>query len=477
MTIRTSRGSGIIAAVAFFVFFVSSTAMAAVIWTTEMVDSNGNAGLYNSLALDTMGNPHISYFSQSYASEFVDLKYAYKSGGIWHIETVDSVYTAGSISLVLDSHANPHISYTPNSSSYSPGILKYAVKIGDVWQTETIDNNGSVPCSSLAVDSSGTRHISYIVDDWDAGGSFALKYASKSGGGWQIETVNSDQGGGVSTSLALDSSGNPRIGFSYNDYDTIVGYASKSGDSWQIEKLALGAFPTLALDGSGIPHISYVSNGLGEDPLLNYTVKTGDIWQTETADSKNTYPYTISSLTLDSSGNPHISYTTGPPYPVYFTLKYAFKTVDSWQTETVDSSADVGMYNSLALDKSSGPHISYYDNTNHHLKYALRTNTMSLRNQFYRSFLRTRRTVWMVLIADGQQSNQQDRSITIVGPGDNFQGVSVNEAKRVFSLGKLLYIPLIIDKGATLGQWKIICTFSLPEAGQVKRIEESFTIQ
>ena len=74
------------------------------------------------------------------------------------------------------------------------------------------------------------------------------------------------------------------------------------------------------------------------------------------------------SLALDSSGNPHISYyQSGDGWG---SLEYASWDGSTWNIETVDSSGDVGQDHSLALDSSGNPHISYYDADNGTLKYA-----------------------------------------------------------------------------------------------------------
>ena len=76
------------------------------VWQIERVDSNG-LGNYSSLALDSSGWPHISYWDYTNA----DLKYAYKDASGWHIETVDYVgYVGAYTSLALDSADHPHIS-------------------------------------------------------------------------------------------------------------------------------------------------------------------------------------------------------------------------------------------------------------------------------------------------------------------------------------------------------------------------------
>ena len=88
-------------------------------------------------------------------------------------------------------------------------------------------------------------------------------------------------------------------------------------------------------------------------------------WHVETVDSRE-YVGLYTSLALDGSGYPHISYfdfTNGD-------LRYAYRDASGWHIQTVDSWRRVGLYTSLALDEDGYPHISYYDDTNGDLKYA-----------------------------------------------------------------------------------------------------------
>jgi len=75
------------------------------------------------------------------------------------------------------------------------------------------------------------------------------------------------------------------------------------------------------------------------------------------------------SLALDASDRPHISYYYDDATNA--DLKYAWYDGSAWHLETADSAGNVGADTSLALDASDRPHISYYDATNADLKYAL----------------------------------------------------------------------------------------------------------
>jgi hypothetical protein len=289
--------------------------------------------------------------------------------GIWYIETVDGVGRVGdNCSIALDSEGNPHISYTEYDNILPAWYVKYASRQGGTWSTDTVECGGfnlGYSLTSLAMDSNNNPHICY--EDYQAN---SLKYAYYDTD-WHIETVDSDPGSwNMSTpSIALDSADKPHISYLAYDYDgnNDLWYAHKRGVAdWQLEYVTSALLwsnaTSIALDSDDKPHISYCYSYPSND--LKYAYYDGT-WYIETADTAGGVGF-YCSLALDSDNNPHISYYDGTNDD----LKYAYFDGVSWNVETVDNYGDVGRYTSIALDSAGNPHISYYDGTNDDLKYA-----------------------------------------------------------------------------------------------------------
>jgi len=225
------------------------------------------------------------------------------------------------------------------------------------WHIETLDSDEYAGWNTaIALDSSGGPHISY----YNAMNGI-LKYARWTDifNLWDLETVDSTLGFadlGVRY-LAVDSLGDPHMAF-YNVY------ARKSGGAWSKQYLPDGGmYSSLALDSSDNPHISY---GNGYD--LKYAMWTGSAWNVETVDTAQINMYIC--IALDSSNNPHISYRG-----LDGGVKYAVRIGNAWSIESVDSTPEgISIYGgsaSLALDSGDNPHISYQGS--YGLRYARRS--------------------------------------------------------------------------------------------------------
>ncbi|HNT76397.1 MAG TPA: hypothetical protein PKH77_15385 [Anaerolineae bacterium] len=205
-------------------------------------------GDYPALALDTYGRPHISYYNRSSG----DLEYASWNGTAWSTSKVDSAGTVGVYtSLVLDSLNRPHISYADRDN----GTLKYATFNGSGWVTETVDGGMAMyyEHSSVDVDRNNLPHIAYRSNS-------NLKFASKSGGSWSTQTIDDAGNTGSFCSLAFDNYDRPHISYwSYTDWK--IKYATRSGAGWQIADVHSGSYSALAVDLGNHPHIVYWEGG------------------------------------------------------------------------------------------------------------------------------------------------------------------------------------------------------------------------
>lgn len=371
-------------------------------WTIETVDS-GYSG-YTSLAIDGDGNPAISYCISG------DLKYTYWNGSAWSVVTVDSEVIEGArTSLAFDSNGNPAISYHERDRGPGHGI-KFAMWNGSSWDVEAVDIVGTAGYmpghTALAFENDVDPIIAYWGDDLD------LYCARNDGSGWSIETIDST---GEYPSIAIDGNGNPAISYYYSSQG--LRYALWNGSSWDIEYVdtgtRVGLNTSLEFDASGNPAISYRDATDLNNGDLKFAKWNGSSWDIEVV-AEDTFHVSAgyNSLALDSSGNPAISY-----YHDDSDLKFARWNGSTWNLTIVDSEGFVGAFNSLAFDDDDNLAMSYSGS----LKVARLDNT-------YNTWLdATGTTLWsysMPTLTDGnyevKAKSTDDASNASIIASDNF---------------------------------------------------------
>lgn len=128
------------------------------VWHSEILTTTFNSFTPVSLALDDMDIPHIAFAEPSPPYR---LHYGYQvtqtiTGTVWAFETVTD-YFGQALSLALDSEGNPYISY----SEFNDTDLYLAYKNGGEWHTETVDTEYDIRRSSLSLDPQNNPIVAY----------------------------------------------------------------------------------------------------------------------------------------------------------------------------------------------------------------------------------------------------------------------------------------------------------------------------
>lgn len=341
----------------------------AVKWKTEIVDGSGDKGWYSSLALNTSGRPCIAYVN----NDTDHLRYTFWTGSAWVFQDIDTSSKAQQPSLFHPQVllGSPRVTYYDLATA----SLKYSWR-GNIapfaWATtpETVDTGGVGWGSSLVVDENGTPKVSYC--DFT---NSKLKYALRGNDGlWLKQSLDdacSLMEGVGETSLALDTSGNPRITYWSGRK---LKYAYYDG-SWHYQELNslvggdVGRGNSLTRDQDSWFHVSYVfcSDTLLTSCTLKYAHRNLTNWVIFNPPIDIAQPNGQTAIAVDDEGGVHIC------YPKDGNLNYAYnssKGFSTWVTQTVDGGIPhVGEFCSLKLDPQGKPRIAYFDRTYLDLKY------------------------------------------------------------------------------------------------------------
>ncbi len=194
-----------------------------------------------------------------------------------------------------------------------------------------------------------------------AGGSSAGGASGTGCSTWTTEFVNTPGDGGEFSSIQIDGSGRPHIGYGNRAQ---VRYALKDS-SWTIELLENAGQMlsiSLALDSGGTPHVAYPNYLTG---AYRYASRGGSSWTIETiADAEVLDASTGIGLALDSADHAHAAYfdfTAGD-------TRYATNASGTWAAQTIEHlglfttpGAATDEWVGLALDAGGHAHVSYLD--------------------------------------------------------------------------------------------------------------------
>ncbi|MFO7691665.1 MAG: hypothetical protein R6V57_01145, partial [Vicinamibacterales bacterium] len=229
---------------------------------------------------------------------------------------------------------------------------------------------------------------------------------------WVVQEVDVLRSALGRLSIALDDDGSPHVAYyattpGETGYEIWYAYLHEDG-VWQTESVGdtVGvAHGSLALDGSGRPHVAYVAeNPITKAQELVHVTRTDGVWSAPEAVVTN--PAAPLSTLVDASDATHIGYNTqtsglmdafrlaaggwsltlvaseaqsgilaldplGRPHALYanahfvspypsFALTYAFPDgIGGWVSETVDGTSNSGHSASLAFDGDGRAHVGY----------------------------------------------------------------------------------------------------------------------
>ena len=311
-----------------------------------------------SMALDSKDHIHIVYNDLTSTQTWDnDLKYTTNISGSFRQETMRTAIGPISESrpgIAVDSADQLHVIYLDSHTNE----LKYAFKASNNWEFSTITSLGTGQGKGIAIDSHGAPHISYC-------GETGLYYATNTGEGWQIETIDQDVDNpgfmGSENAIALDADDKVHIGY-YDCTNNRLLYASNSSGEWQTaiinNNVTVGNDEiSIALDMNNQVHLSY--HNLAEKDLI-YASNPSGVWVNTVLDY---HSGGFSSLAIDSTNKIHISYQNSG-------LKYATNSSGNWITEIIDDNGYMGFHSAIAIDSNDKIHICFHNYQDGNLLYA-----------------------------------------------------------------------------------------------------------
>lgn len=237
------------------------------VWKLEIAADDGHDGWDNRIIVDSQNVVHMTGIDpQEFNGDGVEY-YRRNADGSWTVEDIGSgkLTYQFATSLALDPDGNPHVTF------FNQPEKDLALSSRDAsgnWTVTTVDESGDTGLfAQILIDDSGRFHISYGSQPRPS--ALTIKYATRGAGetDWTITEIDTLQnfrtgqtGARNSTSIALDSNGNPVI--AYSDQDSVK-IAVLNGTAWTTETIAtatddeFGQIVSLKLDADDNAHVVF----------------------------------------------------------------------------------------------------------------------------------------------------------------------------------------------------------------------------
>ncbi len=378
-------------------------------WVVEVVDSWG-VGSYVSIAISShTGTTYISYYA--YGSKDLKMATWVGAGGNcgptsnWYCETVDSGGDVGKYNSIAinPTVALPVIAYY-DATNKALKLARWGGQAG--WDIRTVDDTDPGPVglyTSLKIDSDGWPHISYHGNIAPVGNNYWLFYATHASGSagsctngdFQCDRIDKATFGGP-TSLDMNDLGH--IGIAYNDMgrlryarrtSTFGGNCGPPNSGWNCDTDidASNAYLSLDLDDASWhrPHIAgwdgshlhYAKPvGYGNGNCAFDSITQTYTWQCDQIDTMGTPSHTRDvSIVVDNFGFPIIAYHTYKQAGQFVTwgLQVARPAAawgvgngncgpqDSWRCERIPDIGHPGDYLAIAVNRSGLATVAYFN--------------------------------------------------------------------------------------------------------------------
>lgn len=284
------------------------------------------SGQYSSVALDASGNPAVSYYTTPF--DYVKLLHCDdpNCAGVEPVTTPDpdTYLLDKSTSIALDASGNPVIAYAPWSPHFEIRIMHCndPACTGDDESITIHDSLAAAP--SMVLDASGNPVVAYYRSSSQVftTGTLRVMHCNDPDCAGNDDSVTSPEPAtGITPSVQLDTNGYPVIAYytGTSSRDLKVMHCNDANCTGTDESISspdtagdVGSQPSLALHGN-LPAVSYRDEDNNDlkllrcnDPNCAFPGDTIASIETDLDSGDN------SSLVIDGSGLPAITYDAGP---------------------------------------------------------------------------------------------------------------------------------------------------------------------